>query len=78
MGNELYSPCRPALTSPAGYNTAVFVKETQCESTSESVTPANSDGMVQLTLSVKGKKEAVITNRRCEIITHLVLRSCLS
>ena len=28
--------------SPAGYNTAVFVKGTQFESTSESVTPASS------------------------------------
>ena len=40
MGNELYSPCGPAFMSPAGYNTAVFVKGTQFESTSESVTPA--------------------------------------
>ena len=56
MGNELYSPCGPVLTSPTGYNTAVFVKGTQCESPSECVTPANLDGTVQLTLSVKGKK----------------------
>ena len=42
MGNELYSPCGPAFMSPAGYNTAVFVKGTQFESTSESVTPASS------------------------------------